>query len=289
MEASTKIKCPAKINLSLDVIGRRDDGYHRLETVMHTVDPCDILTVSYKAQANTVISVSSDSALIPSDGSNLCAKAAELFLLKTGLCAKVEIHIKKTIPVGAGLGGGSSDAAGTLLALNKLSGKQLSAEALSAIAKDIGADVPFFIHGGCMLAEGIGEILSPLPRLCGVSILIAKPDFGISTPYAYRKLDLSGEARHPDTKSVIKALNEGKLSLLAQSAENVFELPIATEFPEILRYKSLMLSHGALYSLMSGSGSSVFGIFNDPLKAKNAFDIFKDITKNIFLSTTEAR
>ncbi len=284
MKKELTVKCPAKVNLSLDVVSRREDGYHNLEMIMHTIRLFDILTLTYEEAEQTEITISSNLSYVPNDERNLCFKAAQLFFNETGLSAKVHINANKKIPVGAGLGGGSSDAAGTLTALNTLSGRPLSQDKLAGISKNIGADVPFFIYGGCMLAEGIGEILTPLPQLEGVTFLIAKPDFGVSTPWVYKNLVLDSTTPHPDTKTIIEAIKTNNLHLLAQHAGNTLELVTLKRYTEICNYKELMMQNGAVYSLMSGSGSAVFGVFDDPEKAKAALNKFTKLTKQVFIA-----
>ncbi|MBE7032206.1 MAG: 4-(cytidine 5'-diphospho)-2-C-methyl-D-erythritol kinase [Ruminococcaceae bacterium] len=284
MKKELTVKCPAKVNLSLDVASRREDGYHNLEMIMHTIKLFDTLTVTYEEAAALEINISSNLSYVPNDERNLCFKAAQLFFDETGLAAKVHINANKKIPVGAGLGGGSSDAAGALTALNALSGKPLSKDRLAEISKNIGADVPFFIYGGCMLAEGIGEILTPLPQLENVTFLIAKPNFGVSTPWVYKNLMLGSSTPHPDTKAVIEGIKTNDLSLIARHAGNTLESVTLGKYPEISRYKTLMEKSGAIYSLMSGSGSAVFGVFDDPDKAKKALNEFKRITKQVYIA-----
>ncbi len=284
MKTSLKIKCPAKVNLSLDVVSRREDGYHNLETIMHTIKLWDVLNISFERAKNTRITLSTNRGFLSTDDKNLCAKAARMFLEDSEICANVAIHITKNIPVGAGLGGGSSDAAGTLLALSRLTDNPLSATQLTAMAKEIGADVPFFLYGGCMLATGIGEILSPLPKLSGATILIAKPRYGISTPSVYKSLVLNEKTPHPDTKSVIEAINTNDLKLLASSAGNVLETAVCDKYPEINQYKNIMKSCGAAYSLMSGSGSSVFGVFENRSMALYAANKLKRLTRQVYIA-----
>ncbi len=284
MKKSMKIKCPAKVNLSLDVVNRRKDGYHNLEMIMHAVKLFDILDISFEAADKIDLKLSSDRKFLPTDDRNLCAKAAGLFLKKANIFGKVKIYIKKSIPVGAGLGGGSSDAAGTLLALNKLTGKPLSAKELAELAAQIGADVPFFLYGGCMLATGIGETLSPLPTLNDVIILIAKPKYGISTPFVYKNLVLDSRTPHPDTKSVIEGIKSGNIELVAKSAGNVLETVVTKKYPEIDFYKEIMTRHGAVYSLMSGSGSSVFGVFTDKPSADRAAMELRKLTRQVYMA-----
>ncbi len=284
MKQTLKIKCPAKVNLSLDVVGRRDDGYHNLEMIMHTVRLWDILSISFEKAQSTRLMLSSNRGFLPTDDKNLCAKAARLFLDNSGICGNVSIHIQKNIPVGAGLGGGSSDAAGTLLALSRLTGNPLSASTLTILAKKIGADVPFFLYGGCMLATGIGEVLTPLPKLKNATILIAKPRYGISTPTVYKNLILSENTPHPDTKLVIEAIRTNNIKLLAENAGNVLETAVCDKYPEINRYKNIMKSCGAAYSLMSGSGSSVFGVFENRSMAVYAANKLRRFTRQVYLT-----
>ena len=273
-----QIKCPAKINLSLDVVNRRKDGYHNLKMIMQEIKLYDILTFSVSEDCQTEIILESDSDDLPLDENNLIYKAAKLFFDKTAISASARIHIRKNIPMGAGLGGGSTDAAGTLLALNKIFGEPLTPAELAPMAKTLGADVPFFLHGGCMLAEGIGEILTPVTPLQNAYIVLAKPSVHISTPWVYKNLVLNEYTIHPDTNSVIEALKTNNLDLLSKSAGNVLESVTAKEYPQIEEYKKIMKSHGASYSLMSGSGSSVFGVFSNEADARTALEEFKKIT-----------
>ncbi len=276
-----EIKCPAKINLSLDVVNRREDGYHNLSMIMQEIKLFDILTFEI-SEGHEIVLTSSDNS-VPTDDTNLIIKAANAFFDKTGISASARIHLCKNIPMGAGLGGGSTDAAGTLTALNTIFDKPLTTDELAGMAKTLGADVPFFIYGGCMLAEGIGEILTPLPALTNAYIVLAKPPVSVSTAYVYKNLILDGNIKHPDTQGAIAALETGNLGLMAASCGNVLETVTSREYPEIERYKKIMLSHGAAYSLMSGSGSSVFGVFANESSAKAAFDEFKSITPFSYL------
>ncbi len=271
-----EVKCPAKINLSLDVISRRSDGYHNLSMIMQEVKLFDILSFEI-SDGNEIILTSSDDS-VPVDDTNLIVKAAKAFFDKTGISASTKIHLCKNIPMGAGLGGGSTDAAGTLTALNTLFDNPLTTDNLAVIAKTLGADVPFFLYGGCMLAEGIGEILTPLPPLTDAYIVLAKPPVHVSTAYVYKNLILDENTKHPNTKGAITALKTGNLDLLATSCGNVLETVTANEYPQIEEYKKIMLHCGAAYSLMSGSGSSVFGIFADESSANMAYNKFKNIT-----------
>ncbi len=277
----TQIKCPAKINLSLDVLNRREDGYHNLSMIMQEIRLYDILTLETGDFGG--ITLTADKDWIPTDDSNLIVKAAKLFYEKTGIKDGVKIHLEKNIPMGAGLGGGSTDAAGTLAALNGMYEEPLSIDALAVMAKSLGADVPFFLYGGCMLAEGIGEKLTPVSPLTNGFIVVAKPQVHISTPWVYKNLVLDSSTVHPDTSAVITALENGDIDLLAKSAGNVLESVTAKEYPEIEEYKNIMKESGAAYSLMSGSGSSVFGIFKEEASARSAQERFKGLTDEVYI------
>ena len=284
MKKPLVIKCPAKVNLSLDVVNRREDGYHNLSMIMHTVKLFDTLTVTAYPSADTEITLSSNLKFLPVDERNLCFKSAKLFLEKAKICARVNIKIQKNIPVGAGLGGGSTDAAGTLLALNTLFDSPFTKPALLELAKTIGADVPFFIYGGCMLAEGIGEILTPLPSLKDAVFLLSKPKYGISTPYVYKNLNIESVCNHPDINAAISAINQNDLDKLGSVAGNVLETVVTKEYSEIDEYKQIMKNHGAIYSLMSGSGSTVFGVYKSRKDAETAAKELKKLTKQVFLA-----
>lgn len=283
MKKELQIKCPAKINLTLDVVGRRSDGYHNLSMIMQTINLFDVIKISVCESQTSHISLVCENKNIPTDDSNLIVKAAKLFFEKSGISAAVEISLEKNIPVGAGLGGGSSDAAGTLAALNTLFGNPLSKESLAHMAKSLGADVPFFLSGGCMLAEGIGEKLSPLPPLENVFIVLAKPEISISTAHVYKSLVLDDSICHPDIKSAIDALHQQDVDKLASVAGNVLESVVLKEHSIIEKYKEIMKNFGAAYSLMSGSGSSVFGVFKDKSSAKNALQKFLSITPTAYM------
>jgi len=279
--------CFAKVNLSLDVIVKRDDGYHNLEMIMQTVNLKDVITVSVDSEINeTMIQVSCNKGEVPQDDDNLASKSAKLFLERTKTTASVNIHIEKNIPMGAGLGGGSSDAAGVLTALNELFDYPLENEELASIAAHIGSDVPFFIYGGTMLAEDTGTKLSPVLSVNEMTVLIAKPMFPVSTPHVYKNLRLNDETVHPDTKSVIEALRTGNFKMLAESTGNVLETVTAVEHREIDEYKRIMMQNGAVYALMSGSGPSVFGIFESDGNVQSAYEVLRGLTEEVYITKT---
>lgn len=281
MENKITITCPAKINLSLDVIGKRADGYHELRMIMQTVDICDLITVSLSDNGN--ITVYSDNKNVPLGEDNIVYKAAKLFFEKLGKTFGAEIEIKKNIPMGAGMAGGSADAAGTLKALNILTNKPFSDEELEVMGKNIGADVPFCIRGGCCLCEGIGEVLTPLPEMKGVYLAVAKPEFSVSTPWVYKNLKLSEKSVHPETDKLIRALETGEYEAFNKFSGNTLESVTAGEYPEIAEYESLMKENGAFFSMMTGSGPTVFGLFKDKKNADTAASVLREKTKEVFV------
>lgn len=263
MERMIKLRCNAKINLSLDVTGRREDGYHTLESIFQTISVYDILSVSVKNGSGIFLTCSI--AGIPKDERNLAYRAAQLMLQESGKECRVDIDLRKHIPSGAGMGGGSADAAGVIFALNKLLGCGWSNEKLREIGIQLGADVPFLLMGGTALAEGIGEILTPLQPLPELPLVILKGRQGISTPKAYAAIDSLEAPFHPDTESMRRAIAENNIVLLAKSCGNTFEDAVA--LADVQHAKEALLADGALCAVMTGSGSAVFGIFDDKQKA----------------------
>jgi len=270
-----KINAPAKINLSLDVLKKRDDGYHELKMIMQSVSLYDEINI----EIDDKISINSNKKNIPLDNRNLAWKAAELFFEYTGVSGGCKIYIEKNIPDGAGLGGGSSDAAAVLKALNDIYNTNLTDEQLQKIAIKIGADVPFFIIGGTCLAEGIGEKLTKIENKLNPYVIIYKPDFSISTKWVYENLNLACKPQF-NIDEIIDDLKNGNISF-SNKIFNWLEEVSIHEYPEISNIKNNMKSLGADGVLMSGSGSSVFGIFFDEIKAKQAF--LKLEKNNIFL------
>lgn len=278
------VKCYAKVNLTLDVKSRRSDGYHEVEMIMQQIGIYDTLTVS--AHSGCGIHISCTDSRIPCDGGNLAARAAKLFLETVGEDAEVGIHIEKNIPVGAGLGGGSSDAAGVLRALNKVFGEPLSCSGLAELGGKIGADVPFFIYGGAMLASGIGTELSEVEPLDVGTMVVAKPEFEVITAHVYKSLVLDEGIAHPDTRGALAAIRRGDIKGLAACGGNVLETVTAAKHREIGEYKKVMTDCGADYALMSGSGPSVFGIFKNSADAEKAAAVLKNSTREVFVTHT---
>lgn len=275
-------KAFAKINLSLDVLGRLENGYHEVQMVMQTVSVFDLVTVS---KIKHGIELSTNLPYLPIDSNNLAYKAAEEFFSYTGIKEGVSIDISKRIPVGAGLAGGSSNASAVLKAMNKLFGTGLSLKELCSIGVKIGADVPYCILGGTRLAEGIGEKLSSLPRLPKCCIVLVKPSFSISTKAVYEKIDSCTDYRHPETQKLIEGLKEGNLEMITSSMGNVLEEVSITEHPIIQRVKDELMELGAINAQMSGSGPTVFGIFRNYDQARAAKKELWGKYKTVYICT----
>lgn len=254
----------AKVNLTLDITGRRGDGYHLLETVMQSISLSD--TVQLRTLDTPGIQLSCTKPGIPCDHSNTAFRAAELFLKHHKLGCGVEIHIDKQIPCEAGLAGGSADAAAVLAGLNALFETNDPLETLCGLGVQIGADIPFCIQGGTKLARGIGEILEPLPPLPDCWIVVCKPPVNVSTRLAYKRIDQGTLSFHPDTPAMLAAFQNADLSRIAHLLGNVFEH--ALEIPEVTAIRTQMIQSGASGSCMSGSGSAVFGIFASEISAQ---------------------
>lgn len=265
-------KTPAKINLTLDVTGKLENGYHTLSMIMQSIDVCDEL--SFEKTADETILFSMNKELpdkIPAE-KNLVYKAAKLMKDTFKIDGGFKIHLTKNIPAAAGLAGGSSDCAATLIGINELCGLGLDIEKLCEIGVKLGADVPFCIRKGTMLAEGIGEILTPLAPLTGIPVLLIKPNISISTPYVYKHLKLNELDYHPDNKAVISYIKDNNIKKIAASLSNVLETVTIPENPIIAELKRYLTESGAIGSLMSGSGPTTFGIFENMETAKKAYE-----------------
>ena len=274
------LKAPAKINLSLDITGTRTDGYHFLRTVMQSIELFDTVTVTETAESG--ISVFCDKPDIPCDETNIAHKAAVAFFKQTGIvCSGFRIHIKKVIPAQAGLGGGSADGAAVLAALNALCGTDLPISRLQEIGLSVGADIPFCISGGTALAEGIGEILTPLAGCPDCWLVVCKPPVGVSTAAAYRKFDEVGAVSPVATDSLIGALTADDWKDACRYMKNVFEELLS--LPEVTAVESLFKRNGALTAVMSGSGSAVYGVFESHAEALRAFLSCKQYYKDVFI------
>lgn len=257
----------AKINLTLDVLRKREDGYHELKMIMHTVSLFDSINIR---KSESGISLKTNLKYLPTDKRNIAYAAAQLFLEKSGITDGVTINIKKTIPVAAGLAGGSSNAAAVLVGLNRMYDGIFNEAELCKMGELLGSDVPFCIAGGCALCEGRGEILTPLPDLASATFLIAKPPVRVSTADVYSNLKADRLSEHPDTDGVIGAIGRGDKEAVAVRMFNVLETVTAAQHPEIKRMKQEMIDMGATGSVMSGSGPTVIGLFKDKKLANDA-------------------
>lgn len=262
------LRAMAKINLSLDVVGTRPDGYHDLRMVMQSVRLCDQVSVSPTRAPG--VRMKTNLHYLPTDHTNLAVRAADLIMEECGIQDGVFISLEKHIPVAAGLAGGSSDAAAVLVAMNILFDLKLSQEKLRELGLRLGADVPFCVMRGTALAEGVGEILTPLTPMPDCRILIAKPDIHVSTKAVFTAFHMSGNIVHPDTDAQVQAVRDGDLRKISSLCGNVLETVTAVRYPVIGRIRQTMMQNGALASVMSGSGPSVFGIFDDEERAEEA-------------------
>lgn len=260
-------KAYAKLNLTLDVLGLRDDGYHDLKSVMQTVSLCDDIVLEVGTGRHWELSC--NDASVPCDSRNLAWKAAECFLKSAGLSLDgLSIHITKRIPSQAGMGGGSSDAAAVLRALNRYSGFPYTVKELAVISEQIGSDVPFCVYGGTAMCEGRGERIRKLPDMPDCVIVICKPEFSMSTPVLFRQLDEYGIHRRPDNDAMENALVQGNISCIASYLCNVFDPVVAASFPLMETIRKTCMEYGALGCQMSGSGSAFFAIMPNATAAQ---------------------
>ena len=282
-----QLKALAKINLGLDVLRRREDGYHEVRMIMQTVHIFDQLQLEKKQ--DTGISVRTNLYYLPENENNLVYKAAKLLWDEFGLPGGISIQLKKYIPVAAGMAGGSSDAAAVLFGMNRMYDLGLSMEELMQRGVKIGADVPYCIMRGTALAEGIGEVLSPLPPMPPCTILVAKPGIGVSTRFVFENLKANELESHPDIDGMLDALKNQDLKALAghMTLGNVLETVTIPAYPVIQKLKDAMIRGGALATLISGSGPTVFGIFDSRQAAKRAYGALKrgHLAKQVFLTT----
>lgn len=277
---SAVTECHAKINLSLDVVGKREDGYHDVELILNEISLCDTLKVTLTEGG---IKLMCDDETLPSDSENIAYRAAEMFFEEAGLNLGAELELKKKIPHGAGLAGGSADAAGVLRLLNELTEYPLSEEKMLAVAKRLGADVPFCVKGGCALAEGIGDILTPLPVPKGFTYVIAKPEESISTAFVYNNLNLKNRSENLNVKNVAEAIRLGDIEMLVKNAGNIMESVTVEVVPIIKNIKQELKKSGAILSLMSGSGTAVFGMFKSRETAENAANEVRRFTEAVYV------
>lgn len=279
-----RLKAHAKINLGLDVVRKREDGYHEVRMIMQTIGLYDKLTIS--KTNNTSIVIKTNLHYLPTDESNLVYKAVSLIREEYNIKQGVYINLEKKIPVAAGMAGGSSDAAATLYGMNRLFNLNLKRKDLINLGLGLGADVPYCILRGTALSEGIGEILTPLPPFPACHVLIVKPGISVSTKYVYERLKLDENTMHPDIDGIVACIANKDLKGAASLFGNVLETVTMKEYPVIGDIKDKMYEYGAITSLMSGSGPTVFGLFTDLKKAEKAFYQFKvnNLGKQVFLT-----
>lgn len=285
MQNTVELKALAKINLGLDVLGRRENGYHDVRMVMQTIYLYDNVTIRKTDEPG--IKLETNLFYLPSNENNIAYKAAKMLIDEFDIQQGVHILLDKHIPVSAGMAGGSSNAAAVLVGMNRLFSLGLSQEDLMKRGVTLGADVPYCVMRGTVLAEGIGEILTPLPPFPKCYVLVAKPGISVSTQMVYEKLDAQTIEKHPDIDGLLKGLEEQDLQKIAASMGNVLETVTIREYPVIEEIKTAMKASGALNAMMSGSGPTVFGIFEDRKTAKEAQQKLKQmhIAKQIYLAT----
>ena len=273
---------PCKINLALDILGRREDGYHDMYMVMQTVSLCDRVSVE---ETGSRFALDLEGLTLPGGVKSLEERAAEAFFCRIGKAQPpLRVKLEKVTPAYAGLGGGSADVAALLWILREAYAPELPAEELEAIGFQVGSDMPFCVRGGTALAEGRGEILTDLAPLPECYILLCKPEFGISTPTLFARFHSVGVGKRPDVAGMAKALKEGDLAGVAARVGNVFEQLLPEECGEVFVIKKRMMEYGALNAAMSGSGPTVFGIFADEEAARNAERALKQDYPETFLT-----
>ena len=277
-----RLRAFAKINLGLDILREREDGYHEVRMIMQTIQMYDVLEM--KKVKKPGISLSVNYPYIPSDERNLVYKAAKLLMDEFQVKEGVDIRLEKFIPVAAGMAGGSSDAAAAMVGINHLFKLGLSEKDLMDRAVNIGADVPYCIMRGTALAEGIGEKLTRIAQVPDCYVLIGKPGIGVSTKTAYESLQLDKIQSHPDIDGMIRDIENGNLLAMTDKMGNVFESGIIGKYPVIGEIKDLMEANGALKAMMSGSGPTVFGIFDDREKMEAAAAVLRqsNLAKTVF-------
>lgn len=280
-----QLKAYGKINLGLDVLRKRPDGYHDLNMIMQTVDVYDDILIAKTENAGE-ITVKTDALVLSNGMDNLAYMAAKTLLDEFGMESGISIDIHKRIPIAGGMAGGSADCAATLIGINKMFDLGLNKEQLMERGVKLGADVPYCIMGGTAIAAGIGEILTPLPTPPQCHIVIAKPPISVSTAYVYGHIRPNEIQRHPDIEAMSAAIKEQDLKKLASLLYNVMEDVTVPAYPVIKNIKEVMIAQGALNSIMSGSGPTVFGLFDDLKKAQNAMKALeeKKLTEQLYLT-----
>ena len=279
------VKALAKINLGLDVVRRREDGYHEVRMIMQTIHLFDRLEISKNTSGQ--ITMETNLAFLPTNENNLVCKAAKLLTDEFGIKDGVHVWLHKHIPVAAGMAGGSTDAAAVLYGMNRIFDLGLSKEELMERGVKIGADVPYCVMRGTTLAEGIGEKLTKLPPMVKCPVLIAKPQINVSTKFVYENLKLDADTAHPDIDRLVADIREKNLTKIAADMGNVLETVTIPAYPVIADIKENMLQNGAVNAMMSGSGPTVFGLFEKEADAVQAYEAMKrsGLAKQIYLTS----
>jgi 4-diphosphocytidyl-2-C-methyl-D-erythritol kinase len=272
-------KAPAKLNLSLDVISKRDDGYHNVEMVMTTIDLSDRISIHELEEDR--IDISLESRYVPSDERNLAYKAARLFKNVYDIDKGVHIQIEKSIPVSAGLGGGSADAAAVLRGLNKLWALHIPVQELADLGAKLGSDVPFCVYGHTGIATGRGEVVQKLPAPPSCWVVLAKPDIGVSSGTIFERI-LLDNLIHPNTEKIIEALYENNYPKICHFIGNALEEVTCSVYPEVKRIKNKMVQYGAEGALMSGSGPTVYGLVRHESKAQRIYNSMKGFCREVY-------
>lgn len=277
------VKAYGKINISLDIVGKREDGYHLLKMIMQNVDLYDSMSFE---KCSKGINITCNKPYIPTDERNLVYKAAKLFMDTYDIKEGINIYLKKNIPVAAGMAGGSADAAAVFKALTEVFKIDADDNELMNLGVKIGADVPYCIMGGTALCEGIGEVITPLAPFKNHILVLVKPNFGVSTKEVYKNLDINKIFKHPDTEALIKAMEEERLADVCNNMKNLLENVTLRKYPVLKRIKEDMIKMGAMGSMMSGSGPTIFAFFDDMLKAQRCYDKFKTQYKEVYITRT---
>lgn len=278
-----RIKAYAKINVLLDVVGKKENGYHLLEMIMQSIDLYDLIDVN---KIEKGINIKCNKSYIPVNNKNIAYKAAELFMNTYGINEGVSINIYKNIPTSAGLGGGSSDGAAVLKAMREIFNVNISDKELEELGVKIGADVPFCINGGTAFCEGIGEIITPIKKFENKILVVVKPKFGVSTKWVYSEYDNLRNVKKPETEKILKAVKDGDVKAVSLNMANVLEEVTTSKYEIISRIKKDMIRFGAVGSMMSGSGPSVFAFFEDSLSAQRCFEKMKENYHETFITRT---
>ena len=278
-----KTKAYAKVNIALDVIGKREDGYHLLKMIMQAIDLYDEIIVE---KIDKGIKINCNKPYVPTDERNLAYKAAKLFIDKFNINSGVSITIKKNIPVSAGLAGGSTDCAAVLKLMNSIFKTNLTDQELMDLGVKLGADVPYCIVGGTALCEGIGEKITKIKPFKDKILVLVKPPFGVSTKAVYQDFDLSKVVSHPDVEGLIKNIEKDNLDYVAKNMKNLLENVTLLKYKEIISIKQAMIENGSIGSMMSGSGPTVFAFFDDMVKAQKCYDVMKKKYKDTYITRT---